>query len=263
MNVITGLPRSGSTLLCNLLNQHPHIYASSTSMLPAFVMGIIHTYSTSIEIKSDLITDRKAAEDREARCLKAFIDAWYADVHKEMIFDKSRGWPSNLPALWKLYPNAKVIVTVRDPRGVLGSIEKQNSKNPLLDPNKEKSITKRVEDFFGEEGMVGMPIRGVEDIIRRRWPVFFFKYEEFIDRPLVTLERLHMYLEIDNFEHDLDNIENTATDVDALYLYKYPHEGHGRLSAPPLDEWKEHVPDEVARALIGRFPLYCQHFKYE
>jgi sulfotransferase len=263
VNVITGTPRSGSTLLCNLLNQHPHMYASSTSMLPAFVQGIVHTYSTSSEIKSDLINNREAAEARIDRVTKTFIDSWYiGETSKDMIFDKSRGWLPVIPVLKKLYPHSKVVVTIRDPRGILGSIEKQNAKNPLLDANKEKSITKRVEELFGDEGMAGAPLRGIEDSLRRKMDVFYLKFENFVDTPLAVLAALHDFLGIDNFKHDLDNIKNTATDVDALYLFKYPHHGSGKIVPPPSNEWKQYFSDDVAATLLSHFPLYCQNFGY-
>lgn len=229
-------------------------------------MGIVHTYSTSTEIKSDLIVDRAASEARIERVTKSFIESWYSPKDtggKDMVFDKSRGWLPNVPALWKIYPDAKIVVTVRDPRAVLGSIEKQNNKFPLLDANKEKSITKRVEDFFGDEGMVGAPMRAIEDALRRKWPVFYMKYEQLMDTPKSELSRLHDYIGIGDFRHDLDNIKNTATDVDALYNFKYPHEGCGRLQPSRSDEWRDYVSDEVGNVLLARFPVLCQHFGYK
>lgn len=259
------MPRSGSTLVCNLLNQHPHIYAGSTSILSSFVTNMINGFGTSTEIKSDLINDRTAIEARIFRVIKGVTDNWYSEEDtggKDMVFDKGRGWIAALPPLFKLYPHAKVIVTVRDPRGVMASIEKQNAKNPLLDDTKDRSITKRVESFFSDECMVGAPIRGIEDALRRKTPVFYLKYEHLMDTPVSELARLHEYLEIDNFRHDLDNIKNTATDADALYNFKYPHEGCGRLTRPDLNEWKKYIPEDVGATLIGRFPYFCENFGY-
>ena len=36
-NIITGMPRSGSTLLCNILSQNPAFHAGATSPLPEMV----------------------------------------------------------------------------------------------------------------------------------------------------------------------------------------------------------------------------------
>ncbi len=94
MHVITGLPRSGSTLLCNILNQNPRFFAGSTSPLPTLLANIISTWSTQIEITSDLLHDREAAQARMLRAMREFCNAWYSDKVNEtpVIFDKSRHW---------------------------------------------------------------------------------------------------------------------------------------------------------------------------
>ena len=58
-NVVCGLPRSGSTLLCNLLNQNPEVYASSTSIVPVILGSTSNIISNSPEFKSLLIRNRK------------------------------------------------------------------------------------------------------------------------------------------------------------------------------------------------------------
>ena len=60
INVICGLPRSGSTLLCNILNQNPDFHASSTSPLAQTLGALSQFLSTSPEVKSDLYNDRKS-----------------------------------------------------------------------------------------------------------------------------------------------------------------------------------------------------------
>jgi sulfotransferase len=77
MNVICGLPRSGSTLLCNILNQNPKFWASSTSTLPQLLGTSINVWSNSLEMKGELVTDREGTEKKLHRSLKAFCDAWH------------------------------------------------------------------------------------------------------------------------------------------------------------------------------------------
>ena len=55
IHFITGLPRSGSTLLCNVLNQNPEFYAGSTSPLPALVNTLVNCLSNSPEVQAALI----------------------------------------------------------------------------------------------------------------------------------------------------------------------------------------------------------------
>jgi sulfotransferase len=265
MNVITGLPRSGSTLLCNILNQNPRFYASSTSMLPSLFVGIIHTWSTSIEMKSDMIRNREAMEKRCHVVLEALCKSWYSNIEKPVVFDKSRGWLQNVPPLRNVFPKAKVIVTIRDLREVFASIEKQHQLNPLLDEAKDKTLNSKFEEVFGPGGMVGGCVLGIEDIIKRQLPVFFFKLEDFCRREPQArkemLRSLYEYLEEEYFEHDLDNIQNTATDVDALYNFKFPHQGCGKVSPLPTT-WPKYLPSEMAATLEGKFKTFYQFFDY-
>jgi len=122
INVITGLPRAGSTLLCNILNQNPKLYATSTSELPLFLSQITKAWTNSVDVKNELNIDRKKTEDKMERTMRAYIEAWHKS--DKLVFDKSRGWSNNILMLHKLYPKAKVIVMIRDLRDVFASVEK-------------------------------------------------------------------------------------------------------------------------------------------
>ena len=92
-HTIGGLPRSGSTLLCNLLNQNPGFYASSTSVLPQTLTAMKNGWSNSPEIKSDLADSREEIETRLSNCMRAVVHTWYADkLENGVAFDKSRAW---------------------------------------------------------------------------------------------------------------------------------------------------------------------------
>jgi sulfotransferase len=266
MNIITGLPRSGSTLLCNILNQNPRFWATSTSALPRLCSVIVGAWSTSLEIKGDLNNDRKETENRLHRSLKAFCDAWHhRDDDREVIFDKSRGWAHHLLMLRKIYPESKIIVTIRDLREVYASIEKQHRKNPLFDEANTpiaKTIMGRAQAMFANNGIVGGPLNGIYDIINRQIPVSFIQYEKLVDRPEAGMKELYNYLEEEHFEHNFDDIQNTAIDPDAFYLNKFPHDGSGKIEPPPIDAWKEYVTAPVAHHIMSSHAYFNNFFGY-
>ena len=121
LNVICGLPRSGSTLFCNLLNQNNKFWATSTSNLPQMLNAISHTWN-SVEVKNLLEKQKEETEERMWCSMRSFIEGWHNREGKEVIFDKSRGWSSNNLMLKHLYPNSKIIVFVRDLRNIFSSI---------------------------------------------------------------------------------------------------------------------------------------------
>ena len=264
-NVIGGLPRAGSTLLCNILNQNPKIYASSTSCLPQLINAISNVWSTSPELKSLLEKNPKETNDRMNNSLKAFIETWYSD--KDMVFDKGRGWGHLISVLNNLFPDSKALICIRDLRNVFASIEKQNAKMPILDTAKnplEKTQYSRADNMFSPQGIIGMPINGIEDILRRdNKNVLFIKYEEFIEEPAIGMERIYKFINEDFYKHDFDNIKNTAIDLDyGHYLGKYPHQGNGKIKITDKKEWTQYISNDIANNIMGRYPMYNQKFGY-
>lgn len=265
MHVIAGLPRSGSTLLCNILNQNPRFWATTTSALPSFVNACVNQWSNSLEVKSLLNDDRAGTEARLARTVKALCDAWHKRDDGKIVFDKSRGWNHTLIALRGAFPNSKALICVRDPRNVFASIEKQHRKTPLLDdaPNiTARSIYNRAENIFVPKGLAGASIVGVEDILRRTLPAMFIKYEQLSRYPGEVMREVYNYLEEPLFIHDFDNVINTAKDPDGFYNYKFPHEGSGKVIPSNDMAWGQYLEPNLAKLILDRYPYYANRFGY-
>ena len=99
----------------------------------------------------------------------------------------------DIVALRQAFPQSKALVLVRDPRNVFASVEKQHQKNPLLDefknPN-DKSIMSRADKMLSPNGLIGSCIGGVEDMIRRKLPLMFIKYEQLCKFPAEVLREI-------------------------------------------------------------------------
>lgn len=267
-NVVTGLPRSGSTLFCNILNQNPRFFASSTSNLIYIANSIITSWSSSVEMKNLLGIEKGKTEKRMQDSLRQFVEGWYGVEHKDVIFDKSRGWTLNYLMLQNLFPDSKLLVLVRDIRNVFSSIEKQYRKNPLLDDTPTsvgKTVYHRADHMFSPEGIIGSSIVGVEDLIRRRKSqnILFVFYEELSINPEKSMKQVYDFIGEGYFAHDFDNIVNTAIDPDSFYLNKFPHEGSGKILPTDVDEWKNFFSADLATTIMERFPLYNSFFGYK
>jgi sulfotransferase len=265
LHTISGTPRSGSTLLCNVLNQNPRFHASSTSCVAQSLRALSNLWSNSSEIKSDLVTDQAAAEDRMVRASKAMIEAWYEDQEAEVIFDKGRLWGNQPLALHQVFPDAHMFICVRDLRDIFASVERQHAKNPMLDNAQnagELTSLNRAKRMFSPEGLIGAPIVGVEDLGRRQLEfVHFIQYETLVQSPKLVLDQIYATLGEDAFAHDFKDVKNTATDADSLYLNKFPHEGSGEVK-PPDGSWQDHVSPDIANEIMTSFPLYNRAFGY-
>lgn len=265
-NVITGVPRSGSTLLCNILNQNPEFYAGSTSPLSEVLSLLVNKFSTSSEIQASLIKDGSGTTDRLNGILLSVVESWYHD-QEGIVFDKSRGWTFNALLLTELFTEVKIIVTVRDLRNIFGSIEKQHRKTPQFDLALnpiEKTIMDRADKMMSPEGMIGQCVVGVEDAMDRvKDRVFVVQYESLILDPRSKMLELYNFLEQPYYEHSFDNIQNTSEDVDALYLNKFPHQGDGTVGKLDRNEWKKYVTPELGGMIYQRYPKYNALFGYQ
>lgn len=266
LNVITGLPRAGSTLMCNILNQNPKFWATSTSVLPTLCAQIVSNWSNSVEVRNMLEKEREKTEDKMYRSLRAFIEEWSKKEGKEIIFDKSRGWAFHSLLLKKLYPDSKIIVMVRDLRNVFASVEKQHRKTPLLEEANTatgKTLFARADSMFSQNGLIGTPLAGIEDLIRRNPNgVIFVQFESLAQDPESVMKTLYKEMEMDYFEHDFENVKNTANDPDGHYLHKYPHKGEGKVTPLNKEEWKSYVSEDIAGLIMNRFQDYNKFFGY-
>ena len=123
IHFISGLPRSGSTLLAALLRQNPRFEAGMSGPLAGLFGALLGEMSARNEF-SVFLDDTK-----RQRILHGLFDNFYADCTAEVIFDTNRAWCGWMPALARLFPDAKVIACVRELPWVVDSIERLIQRN--------------------------------------------------------------------------------------------------------------------------------------
>ncbi len=262
-HAIGGVPRGGTTLLCNVLNQSPRFFASSTSFIPQTVASTAEWLSKQELMIGELARDKEGTERAFHAYLRGGIEGWYSTkTDRPVVFDKSRAWNRNALLLKKLYPSAKLIIMVRDLRDVFASIERQSRNNPMA-MGGDDIDAKAAVMFAKDKGMIGVPIAGIEDVLRRKPDnVVVIKYEAFVENPEVVLKNLYNDLGEEWYNgHDFDNVENVATELDALWLNNFPHDGSGKIE-PSKSRWQEWVPPDVAQGIMNGFQGYNGAFGY-
>jgi sulfotransferase len=224
---------------------------------------MVHAWSNSPELKAALNQDKKGTEERLKGMLRMMCERWHGDKEGRVVFDKSRAWAHNLLLLKSIYPDAKIIVTVRDLREVFASVEKQHRKTGFLDEAPalaKKTIFGRADALFSPDGLIGGPLSGIEDIVNRNIDVHWIKYEEFANSPRNTMAKLYTYLDMEPFDkHDFDDVVNTAEDPDWLYNGKFPHEGYGKIEKPK-SQWRAYMSNSIAELITTKFNKYQEQF---
>ena len=115
---ISGLPRSGSTLLAALLRQNPRFHAAMASPVGGLVDRMLEAMSEDNEFSVFIFSEQK-----RALIVSIFSAYYHPQSEKEVILDTNRLWCSKLPLIRELFPEGKVICCVRNIAGIMDSIE--------------------------------------------------------------------------------------------------------------------------------------------
>src|SRR5262245_31386530 len=100
IHFISGLPRSGSTLLSAILRQNPEFTAGMSSPLAQVVSNLIRSMSPENPLAF------KVGDDQRARVIRASIEAFYEGTNAAVIFDTNRGWNVLLGTVARVFPEA-------------------------------------------------------------------------------------------------------------------------------------------------------------
>ena len=124
IHFISGLPRSGSTLLAGILRQNPRFHAGMTSPVGTMYMALEKSMSRRNE--TAVFIDGPQRRD----ILAGLFTNYYKEIHStKVVFDTNRLWCAKLPAVTQLFPDAKVICCVRDVSWIMDSIERLVRRN--------------------------------------------------------------------------------------------------------------------------------------
>ena len=211
---ITGLPRSGSTLLSTILKQNPRFHTSITDPLATFVKGTIETLGSEPGMKSEVPLERRR------NIIRGMFDGYYKDVDNPVIFNTNRAWTFLTHIINDVYSNSRFIVCVRDVNWVLDSLETAHRKNPLS-PNTVsggpgKSVYQRIDSFMEETGIVGFPYIGIKQAItgNEKHKLILVEYDQLCKNPSQIIKSIYTFIDEPHFEHDFDNVENSWNEYD-------------------------------------------------
>ncbi len=214
---ISGMPRSGSTLLAAILKQNPRFRAGMTSPL-ADIMGVVIAEASS---KNDFSFD--VSDDRRAALLRGLVENFYAGPESaDVVFDTSRLWCSRMQLLGALFPESKVIACVRQLPWVLDSMERLVRRQPTgvskvfrFDTN--TTVYSRIQALADPRGMVGFAFQATKDAFYGQYApghLLLLTYESLVRDPAAALRAVYRFIGEPWFEHDFDHLEYNAAEFD-------------------------------------------------
>lgn len=258
LHFIAGLPRSGSTLLCNLLGQNPLCHVTPTSGLIELVHGVRSQWRDVQEFQAAGLEN---IEPRVKTAIAGLLRGFYRDELDagKAVFDKSRGWPAYIELLEEvLERRVEIVVPVRDIRDVVASFEKLHRKNPLLRREGQgdgyldmQTVDGRARQLLQPGAVLGLAVRRILDAFDRGLGdrLIIVPYAELTVNPVKVVAWLCWRLGLPPFICDPDNVEQLTTEDDHLHGFRSLHAVHRQVRPDPSGSWAGVLPDHVAKWL--------------
>ncbi|MDO1530353.1 sulfotransferase [Fulvimonas sp. R45] len=233
---VSGLPRSGSTLLAALLRQNPRFHAGMTSPVGGLFAGMLDQFSAGSEFGP--VLDR----DTRRRLLRGLFDSYYADqADKAVLFDTNRLWSARLPAVVDLFPGARVIACVRNVAWVMDSLERLYRANPyeqtkLYGNDAERNtVYSRLDTLAQYNRLVGFAWSALKEAYygAQADSLLVVEYELLARSPERVLRLVYEFLGEPWFEHDFCNVSYDAPEFDAALGVAGLHHVRPRVEVQP------------------------------
>lgn len=255
LHFISGLPRSGSTLLAGILRQNPRFHAAMSSPVAGLISGALEQMGAGSE--SYAFFDEAK---RKAIC-RGLIGAYYADNNRPVIFDTNRQWTARMHQLAQLVGEFKMICCVRNPAWVMDSFEVIHRKNPfdysrMYSASTRQTVYTRCEAMMSSGGAVGSAWTALKEAYYGEFSdrLLLVDYDLLTQHPERTLELIYSFIGEPAFEHDFDNVEYSEGEFDQRIGVKGLHDvkkkvafQHRRSILPPdlfakyqdMDFWQD------------------------
>jgi sulfotransferase len=258
---MSGLPRSGSTLLSSILNQNPNIHSGPSSP----VVGTMLTLENSLS--SDELFLAYPKPEQAGKIISSVIENYYSDVDKPVIIDKNRSWVNRLhyiPGYFGIEP--KILCPVRNLDEILTSFISMHRRNPfdangkinfmdemLIKNNIPLNDENRCEFLSGPGGIIGQSYNGIRQALMQGGvkQIHFIEYDDLINNSEETMRKIYEFLGEEYFEHDFSKIENIHKERDAeVYGLADMHDVRNTLSKVSADP-KEILPESILEKCEG------------
>lgn len=217
---LSGLPRSGSTLLSAILSQNPMIHAEGNSAVCQLMWDF--------QVSCNGLASEQLTANNHLHILPDIIShipkLYYKNKlpSKKIIVDKCRTWtsPVNLEMLQKhIDKNVKIIVLERSITDVIKSFAKLFKNNNYSQENIDKLLLSFLEP---NTDPIMISIAGINLAKKNNQnnTFLFIKYDDFIKSPEDTIKRIYAFCDWPTFEHQYTNIVNQHPENDASYKFK-------------------------------------------
>lgn len=253
---MSGLPRSGSTLLSSILNQNPRFYSGPSSPVVPTMLAV------ETSLRQDELFLAYPKNDFAQNLIASVMPHYYADTDKPVIFEKNRSWVNRMHYIKGYFgiENPKIIFPVRDVAEILASFLSMIKRNPHIVNGRlnfiDQSLVQQGIPLTDENrcsaiagpGILGQSFDGLKKALSEgyRANIHFVEYSDLVNRPKETMEQLYAFIGEPYYEgHNFNNVTNVHQENDAqIYGFEDMHAVRAEVKSTALP------PSEVLPASI-------------
>jgi len=190
---LTGLPRSGNTLLGSIINQNHKVCLTANTLVTDIFYQLYLLEDCEI-LKN--FPDKKSFNN----VIKNVFNNYYKDWTANIIIDRGVwGTPANLYFLKSIIKKPKFIILYRPVLECLAS---------FIKIEKPTNVEKRCQELMDSNGMIGKSLWSIKNIIKEKEDYIIINYLDLVKNPLKQINKIYKYLNIDNFNHIFKNFKD-------------------------------------------------------
>lgn len=261
---VGGAHRSGTTLVQNMLDSHPAIFGGPEFLRLPEIIRLRHSLRKSIdEGLIDVFCTYKDVDDAIAALIERLLLP-IADQHQSMFLSEKS--PHNVhvfPELLSVFPSAKAINVVRDPRAVVASLLRVRQRAKDLGdrpPNRAASLRRSI-------ATTEMAMRsGLEASHVQPERTMTIVYEELVLNPEAVTRKICEFLEIDWYPamtrpSELSHLGETPITRTGVW---YDVESFSRDPEPTeIDKWRTDLSGLQVAVIERAFDSLVREFGYK
>ncbi len=262
---VTGLPRAGSTLLCQMLAQHPEIQCEGlSSPLCNLVLGLRRMVSDDQFFLSQLDHSFETSYAHLTSAMQGFLRGWNRSCTKKAVVDKNRAWLHAIELLLQIEPEAKLIVCLRELGQIYGSIEAQHQRTILvdfIDHLADFDRFGRADMLFAKDKTIGAPmisLHAVPDLPKAvQQHLYFVRFEDLVEQPAACMSHIYAWLDLSPFDINPEKLAMMGLpESDSHYHMKYLHMQSERVTKPKRHDIPPRIQAQIETACAWYYQLY-------
>lgn len=238
---LSGLPRTGSTVLGTLLSQHPDLHPTSTSVVRhqlSYIKRFVLGESPYYDVK-----------DPASPCwgiMRGMLYGGYEHITEEVVVEKDRGWATDVPLIQKLTgAEPRILSPVRSIPEIIASFILISRKI-----GRQSKIEDEVREANRESNVWTLSRIIWEKYIYGSWRDFkagfenhpecflLLEYDDIVSDPKKTMNLITTYLDVSPWVPSTTGLVNPNPENDNVYGMPGLHDVKSELKRTSPPAWE-------------------------